>query len=47
MKLISKELGGTNSISYNEAQLTAAYVEIINSKWLNSTIWNIIFIYYI
>jgi hypothetical protein len=32
MKLISKELGGTNRISYNVSQLTSAYLEIINRK---------------
>jgi hypothetical protein len=32
MKLISKELGGTNQISYNVSQLTSAYLEIINRK---------------
>lgn len=30
MKLISKELGGTNAISYTAQQLTTAYLEIIN-----------------
>lgn len=30
MKLISSELGGTNTISYNTAQLASAYIEIIN-----------------
>jgi hypothetical protein len=32
MKLISKELDGSNKISYNVAQLTSTYLEIINRK---------------
>lgn len=30
MKLISQELGGTNSISYQAAALTETYIEIID-----------------
>lgn len=32
MKNISKELHGSNKISYNVSQLTSAYLEIINRK---------------
>ena len=32
MKLISKELDGSNKISYNVSQLTSTYLEIINRK---------------
>jgi len=32
MKLISRELEGTNKISHSEAELTATYIEIINRK---------------
>jgi hypothetical protein len=32
MKLISKELGGTNQISYNVDELTLAYLETITRK---------------
>jgi len=36
MKLISQELGGTNSISYQAAALTETYIEIIDRNWSNA-----------